>query len=76
MEAKANKWTNNNTCANKQTNWGSMCAGGGAELCGDGVWHAMHQSMWKGFRDVLEIHQKSMEVDNAGLYSDKDMAHP
>ena len=30
----------------------------------------MHQSMWKGFGDVLEIHWKSVEVDNAGSYSD------
>ena len=48
-----------------------MCTGGSAELRGDGVWCAMHQSMWEGFRDVSEIHQKSMEVDNAGSYSDK-----
>ena len=58
-EAKADKRTNNNTCANnKQTNQGGTCAGGSAELHGDGVWHAMCQSMWKGFGDVLEIHQK------------------
>ena len=47
-----------------------MCAGGSAELCGDRVQHTMHQSMQKGFGDVSEIHQKSVEVDNTGLYSD------
>ena len=45
-----------------------MCAGGSAELRGDRVQHAMRQSMQKGFGDVSEIHQKSMEVDNAGSY--------
>ena len=56
---------------NKQTNQGSMCTGGSAELHGDRVWRAMHQSMWKGFRDTSE-RQKSTEVDNARSYSDRD----
>ena len=43
---------------------------GSAELHGDRVWHAMHQSMWEGFGDVSEICWKSAEVDNAGSYSD------
>ena len=79
-EAKVNKQTNskqtnnnNTSTSNKQTNQGSMCAGGGVELCSDRVQCAMHQSTWKGFgdtqkgfRDVLEIHQKSTEVDSTG----------
>ena len=28
------------------------------------------ERLWSGSRYVLEIHQKSTEVDNAGLYSD------
>ena len=50
-----------------------MCAGGSVELHGNGVQCAMCQSMWKGFGDVLEIHQKrqkGVEVDNAESYSD------
>ena len=50
-----------------------MCAGGSAELRGDGVQHAMHQSMQKGFGDVSEIHRKGRKdavVDDAGSYSD------
>ena len=43
---------------------------GSVELHSDGVQCAMHQSMQKGFGDVLEIHWKSVEVDNAGSYSD------
>ena len=63
VEAKADKWTNNNTCANnKQTTQGGMCTGGSVELCGDGVQCAMHQSTWKGSGDVSEICGKALET--------------
>ena len=56
--------------ANKQTNQGSAHAGGSVGLHRDRVQCAMHQSVQEGFGDVSEIHQKSVEVDNAGSYSD------
>jgi hypothetical protein len=73
-EVETNKWTNKqHMCqqqTNKQTNQGSMCAGGSVELHSNRVQYAMHQSMQKGFGDVSEVHQKSVEFNNAGSYSD------
>src|SRR5258708_7805196 len=37
-----------------------------------GVQYAMCQSMWKSFRDALEMHQRIHGVQYTGLYSDRD----